>query len=89
MGIVVPSKEGHRTVAWMQGLKEVTIDSVTYRKVLVGATTHTFAGAVRFAGRTERCGDDESAALLHDVSRYGGGPVSMHSGRAAGSGFFA
>lgn len=56
--------------------KEVTIDSLTYRKALVGATTHTFAGPARFAGRTGRCGDDESAALVHHVSRYGGGPVT-------------
>ena len=27
------------------------------------------------AERPVRCGDDESGALLHDVSRYGGGAV--------------
>ncbi|CDM62025.1 hypothetical protein LPU83_pLPU83d_0654 (plasmid) [Rhizobium favelukesii] len=61
--------------AQISGSKEVTIDAVACRKTLVGATTHTFAGSARLAGRTGRCGDDESAALLHDVSRYGGGSV--------------
>jgi len=44
--------------------KEVTIDSVTCRKALVGAMTRTFAGSARFAGRTGRCGDDESSVVL-------------------------
>lgn len=42
----------------------VTIDAVSCRDGLVDRTAHTFAGSGRFAGRTGRCGDNESGALL-------------------------
>lgn len=54
--------------------KEVTIDSVTCRKALVGRMARTFAGPAELP--VERCVTMKAARFVHDVSQYRSGPVT-------------
>lgn len=57
---------------------KVTVDAVSCREELVGATAHTFVGPARFFRPNGPCDAVATKAerFFHDVSRYGGGPVT-------------
>ena len=59
-------------------LTKVTVDAVSCREELVGATARTFVGPARFFRPNGPCDavTTKGERLFHDVSRYGGGPVT-------------